>query len=360
MVPSGLLGNDDLNIDLDNPAVKNISGLNWSESKDATQMEVYVHVYNVPEDDYATDLAIRAYVDDTTDAEAPYYTEVAISSVAKAAAWLYKNDTTLDETEKTELQTAYLTYDVFFHDGESVMETTGVFGKTIAKPEIEDKIGYTFDGWWNKNSTMQWDFETTTIGGTTTNLYAKWTPTTYTAKIIRANGSEEIVEFTIENREEKLAAIALTEDDEKYGYSWMMALPSELALNNDQVFIDKREAKFKTETKTYEVLEGAEVSCSNENVAVSVSGNQFFMNGSFDGTPFTITITLPEMYVALTSIRIENLWTNDGGNGTLAWIGESCDSNALWIGGASGFGGALDTVFVPVDCGNDRSIQICE
>ena len=99
------------------------------------------------------------------------------------------------------------------------------------------KTGYTFVGWTFEDDSVIPD--NATVTGDIT-VKAAWEVTTYTAKIARADGTEETIEFTIENRAEKLAAIALTANDAQYTYSWVNALPTELALNNEQVFTETR------------------------------------------------------------------------------------------------------------------------
>ena len=94
------------------------------------------------------------------------------------------------------------------------------------------------------------------------------------------------------------------------------------------------------ETKTFTVTSLDQVTCSNENVTLSMTDNQLIMGGAFDGTPFTLTITLPETYVTLTGISVENVWTNDGGGGTTAWVGEAYKTAAIFIHGTSGWGGS--------------------
>ena len=257
VIPEYALGNEDLTVGLENAALTNVQNVAWSESADGTMMQIYLHLYGVPADQYTTDVCVRAYVDDGDDATTPIYTDVATSSVAKAADWLYDNDTTLDEDEKAALKATYLTYDVFFHNGEDVTESTGVYGEKIVEPTAPEKEGYAFGGWWNKNQTAEWDFASTTISGTETNLYAKWDIVTYTAKVVRADGSEETVAFTIENRAEKLAVIALTANDAQYTYSWESALPTELALNNSQVFTEMRVVN--NYTVTFDTDGGSEI-----------------------------------------------------------------------------------------------------
>ena len=258
---------EEVEVGSDNAAMSVTEGVSWTESDGV--MKIYVHLYNIPDTEYATEVSIRAYVDDGDAATAPLYTSVATSSVAEAATWLYANDSSLDESEKAALMATYLTYDVFFHDGEDVEEATGVYGEKISAPEVADKEGYTFGGWWNKAGTAQWDFDTTTISGTTTNLYAKWNVNTYTAKVVRADGNEETVEFTIENRAEKLAEIALTANDAQYTYSWVSALPTELALNNDQVFTEKRDVN--NYTVTFDVDGGSSIKAQTVPYGTSAS-----------------------------------------------------------------------------------------
>ena len=237
LIPNYALGTDELVVGLDNSAMVQVENLSWVA--DEGFMKMYVHLYNIPATEYATNIAIRAYVDDGDEATTPFYTDVAVSSVAKVADWLYDNDNLTDE-EMSALQGNYLTYDVFFHDGDEVTEEKGVYGEKISAPEMPAKDGYTFGGWWNKAQTVEWDFDKTTIGGVTTNLYSKWNIVTYSAKIVRADGTEETVLFTIENRADVLADIQLTANNVYYTYSWSTPLPNELALNNEQVFTETR------------------------------------------------------------------------------------------------------------------------
>ena len=96
-----------------------------------------------------------------------------------------------------------------------------------------------------------------------------------------------------------------------------------------------------TLTKTFTVTSADQVTCSDESIAISVSDGQLTMNSAaFTGTPFTLTITLPDTYVAVTSLDVANVWTNDGGAGTVAWVGTAYDPNVAFIGGTSGWGGA--------------------
>ena len=133
LIPNYALGSGELVVDSTNTAMMKVEGVNWTA--DEGVMKMYVHLYNIPETEYTTDISIRAYVDDGDATTTPIYTDVAVSSVAKAADWLYKNDD-LTEDEKATLQATYLTYDVFFHDGEEVSSIKGVYGEKISAPSI--------------------------------------------------------------------------------------------------------------------------------------------------------------------------------------------------------------------------------
>lgn len=76
-------------------------------------------------------------------------------------------------------------------------------------------------------------------------LTSVWENIIYTATVV--NGETRTpVQFTVDNRAEKLAEIKamLPENTEDYTYTWAEALPEELALNNDQVFTVAAEAMF--------------------------------------------------------------------------------------------------------------------
>ena len=140
--------------------------------------------------------------------------------------------------DERELNKYTVTFDV---DGGSAIETQTVEHGTSAS-ELANftstKLGYEFVGWTMADGSAIPDGATVT-GDIT--VKAAWNLITYSAKIVRADGDEETVEFTVENRAAKLAEIALTANDAQYTYSWTADLPSELALNNDQVFTEKRE-----------------------------------------------------------------------------------------------------------------------
>ena len=94
LIPNYALGSEELVVDSTNAAMMKVEGVSWTA--DEGVMKMYVHLYNIPDTEYATDVSIRAYVDDNDATTAPIYTDVAVSSVAKAADWLYENDDLTD------------------------------------------------------------------------------------------------------------------------------------------------------------------------------------------------------------------------------------------------------------------------
>ena len=63
-----------------------------------------------------------------------------------------------------------------------------------------------------------------------------WTPREYSATIIRANGKEEAITFTADNKAIVLDNIRLTQSTSDYVYAWSRPLPMELELEDGAVF----------------------------------------------------------------------------------------------------------------------------
>lgn len=96
-------------------------------------------------------------------------------------------------------------------------------------PVVPERMGYT----------GVWKIDGTEINADTIYAYSKdklaeavYTPIAYTITIIRANGAEERVVFNVENKENKLAEVTLTAENEEYFYVWTEALPKTLELKN--------------------------------------------------------------------------------------------------------------------------------
>ena len=140
------------------------------------------------------------------------------------------------------------TYTVTFdaNGGSDVAAATVTENEKVTKPTDPTKTGYTFDGWYLGETAF--DFENVAIT-TNVTLTAKWNVVTYTATVSEVGGTATPVEFTVENKAEKLAAIVamLPQDDDQFDYEWSEALPTELALNDTQVFT------YTKATKTYTI-----------------------------------------------------------------------------------------------------------
>ncbi len=185
LIPTSSLGGNALTLDFSHDDLRTYDNVQWKNFADGTK-EAYLHLYDVPPVQYTSNISICAYIDNDADpATDPIYTNVVSASVAEVADWAYNNDTTLDEEAKATLQATYLTYKVFYHNEDDVTETTGVYNQTLTAVAEPAKVGYTFDGWWNQAGTHEWDFATTKVSSTTTNLYAKWAPATDTAYSVK-------------------------------------------------------------------------------------------------------------------------------------------------------------------------------
>ncbi len=210
--------------------------------------ESAIAIYSVPPEKSNVKLAVMPYV--TVDGVTTYKSKAGEASMADAV--IADGDESLVATYIRNYTVAY--YD---KDGNAITDNkdnpiteTVAYGNTIASAAADAPAvtGYTFAGWKNAAGTVAWDFgsEGTKVTGNT-KLYAKYTATEYTATINRADGSTDSVEFTIEDRADKLASISLTDDDAEWTYSWSSALPAELELQN-YTFTETREKNTYTVT----------------------------------------------------------------------------------------------------------------
>ena len=133
------------------------------------------------------------------------------------------------------------------YNGEVVRTDVGLeFGAEITAPENSAKAGYTFS----------WGEVPATASGNATYTETR-TLNTYkvTVKYVDTDTNEEYqtaeeVEFTVENRAEKLAYVKalLTESSAQYAYAWKDGEPVELALENYEIQINRSS---KDHTVTY-------------------------------------------------------------------------------------------------------------
>lgn len=135
----------------------------WFESKtDSGMMELVVYVYDVTAKDYGTDLAVAGYI--TDNGTTTYTTEesTSLAIVAKTAA-----ATETDEAKKAQLG-GYYTFEVKLYNADKTLKEskTAEYGIILSKPEEE------VCGWYNKDLTSQWNFETDKVKSNVA-LYAK-------------------------------------------------------------------------------------------------------------------------------------------------------------------------------------------
>ena len=95
MIPTSSLGNSELSLALENNDLRNytLSWKNLGETKEA-----YVHLYDIPAEQYATSISMCAYIQNP-DSD-PIYTTVKETSVAEVAVWAIEKDTSLSEADK--------------------------------------------------------------------------------------------------------------------------------------------------------------------------------------------------------------------------------------------------------------------
>ena len=134
----------------------------------------------------------------------------------------------------------------------------------------------------------------------------------YTATVVNGETSTP-VEFTVNNRAEKLAEIKamLPENTADYVYSWAEALPAELALNNDQVFT--------VVAKTYEEMTIAAALEAADGTMVKVSGTVSQVNTAWSESYGNISVTIVDadgnelyLYRLATNVALGDIITVKG------------------------------------------------
>lgn len=163
LCPKSLLGSESLkNSENQQIKDKSVNKSGWFESKtDAGMMELVVYVYDIAKKDYGTDLSVVGYV---TDNGTTYYTAEEQTALAKVAKTAASSET--DEAKKAQLK-GYYTFAVKFYDvNESLKDMKEVeYGVNLTAPEGDY-------GWYNKDKTAKWNFETDVVTGDMA-LYAK-------------------------------------------------------------------------------------------------------------------------------------------------------------------------------------------
>lgn len=147
---------------------KQVPKSGWFKNDEA-QMELIVYVYNIPQINYGTDLAVISYVTATpTEAGAAVteYTQQNIFALAEVAQ--IAKDSETDQSEKDKLKNYYtFDYTAYGEDGINAIQSgEAEYGDRLSlrEPVSEDEQK-TFCGWWNGDKTVKWDLEKDTVKG---------------------------------------------------------------------------------------------------------------------------------------------------------------------------------------------------
>ncbi len=177
ILPKSLLTDGELT--LENTNALNVETTDvWEKTtyNDAAYMQSIAYVYNIPAENYGSDLYARGYVKSGNEIT---YTEL---SAPMSMSWVAKdeyNDTNslLTAEQKKTLKETYIDFSVSYHiDGEESVDDVISYGEKLAKPQDPVKDGYRFKGWFDKSGNNEWDFNNNSVSGIT-NLYAKFVKT---------------------------------------------------------------------------------------------------------------------------------------------------------------------------------------
>ena len=170
-LPESLLGDDNALTVEDTTAWNCPTTDKWYEvtENDVSYMESVVYCYNIPAENYGSDIAVVGYVQ----VDGAYY--YSAGSEARSMSWVakaeYNNENSkLDATQKAELKAEYLDCTVTL-DGEEY--ATVMYGEKITEPKVEnwsaEKSYYyanvTYSGCYNMANNAKWDFENDVVVG---------------------------------------------------------------------------------------------------------------------------------------------------------------------------------------------------
>ena len=153
----------------------------------------------------------------------------------KALGWaidgvIISEETVWNYTADKQAQPLYEEEYTLSFEGLETTKTVKTGDAIGALPAVPEKEGYSVVGWTidgaviNAETVFHYNADKTAV--------ASYEAIVYTITIVRANGAEESISFTVEDKTEKLAEITLTAEDAKYTYAWSETLPETLELKN--------------------------------------------------------------------------------------------------------------------------------
>ena len=176
IIPQYLLGEDPLLVNT--PEVMNIDTTGaWAEITldGVSYMESVAYVYDIPAQNYGSELVAVGYYKETDEADYIYTQEISEISMSWVAKAEYDDENSaLTSDEKAALKETYMDFSVSYHvEGKSMQEDTAEYGEKLPAPVIPEKEGCTFIGWFDKTWTTEWNFDSDTVKGNI-HLYAKF------------------------------------------------------------------------------------------------------------------------------------------------------------------------------------------
>ena len=161
----------------------------------ATYKQSIAYVYNIPKENYGSDLYARGYV---KSGDKIAYTAVSAPiSMSWVAQDEYNDENSLLTAEqKQTLKETYVDFSVLYHvDGTAANVETAEYGSLLEKPQNPEKEGYRFAGWFDRSGDYEWDFSKNAVSGTV-NLYAKFIKT---YQVTFTDGTQTVVKEYDEN-----------------------------------------------------------------------------------------------------------------------------------------------------------------
>lgn len=170
ILPKSLLGEGETLSDTANGTVidKQATKNGWFDNDDGKK-ELIVYVYDIPADNYGTDLAVIAYVTANPTGEETAVTEyTAQNTFALAEVALTASDSETEQTEKDKLKNYYtFKLKTYGEDGTEFGTQDVKYGDKLTEldaPTSSD-AGKKFCGWQNKSASLKWDVENDTVKG---------------------------------------------------------------------------------------------------------------------------------------------------------------------------------------------------